>query len=156
MKSDYRNSQNNLHEDFLRDRNYLNMYSPIHEKNLEGGKGQHDLEFQGSDSGEFEFKLWPDNVLHTVSLDSISVFILVTDELEKMMAWSFSTCVRVKWITTNDRIWTHSGECLLQSPRSIVRMTTNLVFRNHLTPPLFLHFLFSTSCYLPIPVFPQC
>lgn len=86
MKSDYRNSQNNLHEDFLRDRNYLNMYSPIHEKNLEGGKGQHDLEFQGSDSGEFEFKLWPDNVLHTVSLDSISVFILVTDELEKMMA----------------------------------------------------------------------
>lgn len=49
----------------------------------------------------------------------------------------------------------HSGEGLSWSPVSTVKMITDLVFRNHLPLPLFLHYFFSTPCHLPIPVFPQ-
>uniref|UniRef100_A0ABK0LR68 Maltase-glucoamylase 2 n=1 Tax=Rattus norvegicus TaxID=10116 RepID=A0ABK0LR68_RAT len=82
---DQENSQNNLHENFPRDRHYLKVYPPIHEKNLVGDRGQYCLEFQGSDSEEFQFRLLPNNILHVLMLDSVSVFIFVIDKLERMM-----------------------------------------------------------------------
>lgn len=68
------------------DRHYLKVYPPIHEKNLVGDRSQYRLEFQGSDSEEFQFKPLPNNILHVLMLDSVSVFIFVFDKLERMMA----------------------------------------------------------------------
>lgn len=49
----------------------------------------------------------------------------------------------------------HSGTGLSQSPVSTGKTTRDLVFRNHLPLPLFLHSFFPTPCHLPTPVFPQ-